>query len=346
VSHPRDRFDLVPSEAAERAFIDARERGRLHHAWLLCGPEGIGKATFAYRAARTLLGARHDSSRGPLGAAPTDTVSQLISAQAHPDLLVLERLVEGGKTKKSISVDQARDLPEFFSKSPSQSPYRVAIVDAADDLNVNAANALLKVLEEPPERGVLFLVTHVPGRLLATIRSRCRRLIFAALERNEIARLIIRQTELDAAEADRIADMARGSPGAALALAADRIADMARGSPGAALALASGTSLALDALAHRWVDEGMIDAAEALSVADGFRGAEGQARFEALMDRLAAAVRDRALASGAEGRGEPWAELWGRLTDLPERAAAVNLDRADLLAAALADLKRTRDRAA
>ncbi len=346
MSHPRDRFDLVPSEAAERAFIDARERGRLHHAWLLCGPEGIGKATFAYRAARTLLGARHDSSRGPLGAAPTDTVSQLISAQAHPDLLVLERLVEGGKTKKSISVDQARDLPEFFSKSPSQSPYRVAIVDAADDLNVNAANALLKVLEEPPERGVLFLVTHVPGRLLATIRSRCRRLIFAALERNEIARLIIRQTELDAAEADRIADMARGSPGAALALAADRIADMARGSPGAALALASGTSLALDALAHRWVDEGMIDAAEALSVADGFRGAEGQARFEALMDRLAAAVRDRALASGAVGRGEPWAELWGRLTDLPERAAAVNLDRADLLAAALADLKRTRDRAA
>lgn len=327
MSHPRDRFDLVPSEPAERAFIDARERGRLHHAWLLCGPEGIGKATFAYRAARSLLGARRDGTRGPLGAAPGDPVSQLISAQAHPDLLVLERLVEGGKTKKSISVDQARDLPEFFSKSPSQSPYRVAIVDAADDLNINAANALLKVLEEPPERGVLFLVTHAPGRLLATIRSRCRRLTFSAMDRGEIARLVARQTELDAAEADRIADMARGSPGAALALA-------------------SGTNLALDALAHRWVDDGIIDAAEALSVADGFRGAEGQARFEALMDRLAAAVRDRALASGAEGRGEPWAELWGRLTDLPERAAAVNLDRADLLAAALADLKRTRDRAA
>lgn len=325
MSHPRDRFDLVPNEAAERAFVDARERARLHHAWLLCGPEGIGKATFAYRAARTLLGARPDVSRGPLGAAPGDPVSQLICAQSHPDLLVLERLVEGGKTKKSISVDQARDLPEFFSKSPSQAPYRVAIIDAADDLNVNAANALLKVLEEPPERGVLFLVTHAPGRLLATIRSRCRRLTFPAMERGEIARLVERQTELDTAEADRIADMARGSPGAALALA-------------------SSTSLALDALARRWVDEGQIDAAEALSVADGFRGAEGQARFEALMDRLAAAVRDRALSAG--GRGEAWSELWGRLTDLPERAAAVNLDRADLLAAALADLKRTRDRAA
>lgn len=325
MTHPRDRFDLVPSEAAERAFVDARERARLHHAWLLCGPEGIGKATFAYRAARTLLGARPDASRGLLGAAHGDPVSQLISAQAHPDLLVLERLVEGGKTKKSISVDQARDLPEFFSKSPSQAPYRVAIIDAADDLNINAANALLKVLEEPPERGVLFLVTHAPGRLLATIRSRCRRLTFPAMDRAEIARLVERQTELDAAEADRIADMARGSPGAALALA-------------------SSTSLALDALARRWVDAGAIDAAEALSVADGFRGAEGQVRFEALMDRLAAAVRDRALV--AEGRGEVWSELWGRLTDLPERAAAVNLDRADLLAAALADLKRTRDQAA
>ncbi|MBX9708311.1 MAG: DNA polymerase III subunit delta' [Caulobacteraceae bacterium] len=325
MTHPRDRFDLVPSEAAERAFVDARERGRLHHAWLLCGPEGIGKATFAYRAARTLLGARPDASRGLLGAAHGDPVSQLISAQAHPDLLVLERLVEGGKTKKSISVDQARDLPEFFSKSPSQAPYRVAIIDAADDLNINAANALLKVLEEPPERGVLFLVTHAPGRLLATIRSRCRRLTFPAMERGEIARLVERQTDLDTAEADRIADMARGSPGAALALA-------------------SSTSLALDALARRWVDAGAIDAAEALSVADGFRGAEGQVRFEALMDRLVAAVRDRALV--AERSGEVWSELWGRLTDLPERAAAVNLDRADLLAAALADLKRTRDRAA
>jgi len=325
VSHPRDRFDLVPSEAAERAFVDARERGRLHHAWLLCGPEGIGKATFAYRAARTLLGARHDASRGALGASPGDTVSQLISAQAHPDLLVLERLVEGGKTKKSISVEQARDLPEFFSKSPSQAPYRVAIIDAADDLNLNAANALLKVLEEPPERGVLLLVAHAPGRLLATIRSRCRRLTFPAMQRAQIARVISSQTDLDAAEADRIADMARGSPGAALALA-------------------SSANLALDAMARRWVEDGAADAAEAMSVGDGFRGAEGQARFEAVIDRLSAAVRDRALAGGSGG--EAWAELWGRLVDMPERAAAVNLDRADLLAAALADLKRTRDRAA
>ena len=177
--HPRDRFDLIPDAAAEAAFLDAFDKGRLHHAWLLCGVEGSGKATFAYRAARRLLGAAPDPGRGLLGTRPDDPVAQLTVAQSHPDLLVLERAVEGGKTKKSISVDQARDLPEFFSKSPSQAKYRVAIIDAADDLNLNAANALLKVLEEPPERGVLFLVTHAPGRLLATIRSRCSRLALA-----------------------------------------------------------------------------------------------------------------------------------------------------------------------
>ena len=203
-AEPRDRFDLMASAEAENAFLEALDRGRLHHAWLLCGPEGLGKATFAYRAARRLLGARPDPTRGALGASPGDPVSQLVSAQSHPDLMVLERLSEGGKTKKSISVDQARDLPEFFSKSPSQAAYRVAIVDTADDLNSNAANALLKTLEEPPERGVLFLISHAPGRLLATIRSRCRRLTFAPWDDAAVAALVSRQTDLDGDEALRI----------------------------------------------------------------------------------------------------------------------------------------------
>jgi len=319
--HPRDRFDLIPSAAAETAFVDALDRGRLHHAWMVCGPEGLGKATFAYRAARRLLGATPDLSRGPLGARPQDPVSQLISAQSHPDLLVLERLVDGGKTKKSISVDQARDLPEFFSKSPSRAAYRVAIIDAADDLNLNAANALLKVLEEPPERGVLFLITHAPGRLLATIRSRCRRLTFQPWPEPEVAGLLARQTELDRDEAVRIAGMARGSPGAALSLATT-------------------ANLELDRLARRWVDEGPVDRAEQQSIADGFRGAEGQARFEALLDRLAAAVKARSLAQS--GQGAAWADLWTRLTEAPERAAAINLDKGDLLASALADLARVK----
>ncbi len=324
-AEPRDRFDLVPSHAAEMAFLDALDRGRLHHAWLLTGVEGGGKATFAYRAARRLLGARPDPSRGLLGASPGDPVSQLVTAQSHPDLLVLERAVDSaGKAKKSISVEQARDLPEFFSKSPSQAAYRVAIIDAVDDLNVNAANALLKTLEEPPERGVLFLVSHAPGRLLATIRSRCRRLAFPAWSEPALVDLLSRRTALDGEAAERAARMAAGSPGAALRLADDRVQE-------------------IDALARSWV-EGAGDRAERLAIADGFRGAEGQARFEGVMDRLVAAVRDRALASEA-GEGARWADLWSRLQDLPERAAGLNMDRADVLAGALADIDRTREAA-
>lgn len=320
--HPRDRFDLVPDVAAEEAFLDSLNRGRLHHAWLLCGVEGSGKATFAYRAARRLLGAAPDLSRGPLGAAPYDPVSQLVSAQSHPDLLVMERLVEGGKQKKTISVDQARDLPGFFAKSPSQAQYRVAIIDAADDLNINAANALLKILEEPPERGVLLLVTHAPGRLLATIRSRCRRLSFPIWTPDKLETLVRNRTGVDPDDA-RLA------------------ADMAGGSPGAALALASGAMQEVDALARHWVFGEAVDRAEQLAVADGFRGVEGQARFEALMDRLIAAVKARALEAPA-GQGARWAELWTRLADLPDRTAAINLDRADVLAGALADIARTK----
>ena len=319
--HARDRFDLVPDAAGEAAFLDAFDKGRLHHAWLLCGVEGAGKATFAYRAARRLLGAAPDPSRGLLGTRPDDPVARLVSAQSHPDLLVLERAVEGGKTKKSISVDQARDLPEFFSKSPSQARYRVAIIDAADDLNLNAANALLKVLEEPPERGVLFLVTHAPGRLLATIRSRCRRLAFPVWPLHALEELVRNQTGVSSAEAARIAGMAAGSPGQALALA-------------------SGATLEADQLAQAWVSAASVDRAEALAVADKFRGAGGQERFETLMERLAAAVKVRALDEGRSG--ERWADLWSRLVQLPDRTAAINLDRGDVLAGALADLQRVK----
>ena len=320
--HPRDRFDLVPDVAAEEAFLDALNRGRLHHAWMICGVEGSGKATFAYRAARRLLGAAPDPSRGPLGADPYDPVSRLISAQSHPDLLVMERLVEGGKTKKSISVEQARDLPEFFSKSPSQAQYRVAIIDAADDLNVNAANALLKILEEPPESGVLFLVTHAPGRLLATIRSRCRRLSLPIWSVDKLETLVRNRTGAEPEDA-RLA------------------AEMASGSPGAALNLASGSMQEVDALARNWVLSDSVDRAEQMAVADGFRGAEGQAKFEALMDRIIAAVKMRAL-EAPKGQGAHWADLWSRLSELPDRTAAINLDRADVLSGALADIARTK----
>ena len=320
--HPRDRYELIPDPKAEEAFIDALNRGRLHHAWLLCGVEGSGKATFAYRAARRLLGAAADPSKGPLGALAHDPVSRLVAAQAHPDLLVLERIAEGGKTKKAISVDQARQLPEFFSKSPSQAKHRVAIIDAADDLNINAANALLKILEEPPESGVLFLVTHAPGRLLPTIRSRCRRLSFPVWPEAKLAELVQSRSGVSWADAELAASMAGGSPGAALSLA-------------------SGPLFEMDQIARNWVESAGVDRAEQLAISDSFRGAEGAARFEALLDRLIAAVKRRATQAGGR-EGARWAELWVRLSELPERAAGLNMDKSDVLAGALADIARTK----
>src|SRR5258708_3171718 len=124
---PREVFDLTGHAAAEEAFESSRARGRLHHAWLLTGPEGVGKATFAYRAARRLLGAPQDLSHGILGASPDHPVSRQIIAHAHPDLFVLERVGEDGKMRKVIPADDARKISEFFSKSPASAAHRVGI---------------------------------------------------------------------------------------------------------------------------------------------------------------------------------------------------------------------------
>ena len=322
--HPREVFELEGQSAAEAAFEDARARGRLHHAWLLTGPEGVGKATFAYRAARRLLGAAADRSRGLLGSDPVHPVSRQVLARAHPDLMVLERIGEDGKPRKTIPVDDARKLSEFFSKSPAAAPYRVAIVDAADDLNVNAANALLKTLEEPPPKGVLLMVTHSPGRLLSTIRSRCRRLAFAPFE-------------LEAA-----ADFVRGrievSEEAAL-----RLARMAQGAPGKALALAAGEALALDDAARALVaDLPQLDEAMALSLADRFKGGEGQANFNLFFDRLAERVRAQVADHARQGFGrlDRWAQAWETLQRLPREVEALNLDRTDALFTALLELRQ------
>ena len=320
--HPRDAVRLEGHEAAERAFLAALERGRLHHAWLLVGPEGVGKATFAYRAARRLLGARPEPANGDLGADPDDPVFRQVAGRAHPDLMVLERDDPDAKARKSIPVEAARALPEFFAKSPGRAAYRVAIIDAADDLNPNAANAVLKTLEEPPPRGVLFLVSHRPGSLLPTIRSRCRRLAFAAPPAEAAARWL--------------AEAAEVSPEAARALL-----KMARGAPGRALRLAGAGALELDEAARALVAKlPTLDQSAALGMADGFRGPEGAQRFALAMDRIAAALHERAAAAAMEGRGalDRQAEAWSLVSEAPGEVEAVNLDRADAFFTALGRL--------
>lgn len=324
VPHPREVFELEGHAATEEAFEASRARGRLHHAWLLTGSEGLGKATFAYRVARRLLGAPRDPAHGVLGVDPGHPVSRQVAARAHPDLLVIERLGEDGKVRKVIPVDEARRLSEFFSKSPASAPHRVAIVDAADDLNLNAANALLKTLEEPPSKGVLLLVSHAPGRLLATIRSRCRRLAFSPLPLEETAGFV-------AARADVTEE------------AALRLASMAQGAPGRALALAAAEAIGLDDAARAILaDLPRLDEGLALSLADRFRGGEGQAQFNLLFERLAERVHRQTAERAGEG-GWPldrWAQAWETLQRLPREVEALNLDRADALFTALTELRQ------
>jgi DNA polymerase-3 subunit delta' len=323
--HPREVFAYEGGQAAETAFLEAQARGRLHHAWLLTGPEGVGKATFAYRAARRLLGARPDPRFGLLGSSPDDPVSRQIASRSHPDLMVLERDGDDGKPRKYIPVDDARRLPEFFAKAPASAPFRVAIIDAADDMNVNAANALLKTLEEPPTRGVLFLVSHAPGGLIATIRSRCRRLAFPAWDEARVTAFLQTRTGVDAESAARLARMSRGAPGRAVQMA-------------------EAGALDADALAREILARlPSVDEAALLAVADSFRGAEGQKRFEMLFDRLQEQVRAMATQAAEEGASagiDRWAQAWDSLIAIPREAEAVNLDRADAFFTAIGRLRQ------
>lgn len=324
-AHPRDVYGLDGAQAAEQALIDSLARGRMHHAWLLIGPQGVGKATFAYRAARRLLGAKPAPEFGLLGSAPDDPVSRLVAARAHPDLMVLERQVEDGKTKKYISVDEARGLPDFFSRSPASAPYRVAIIDAVDDMNTSAANAVLKTLEEPPPRGVVFLVSSAPGRLLPTIRSRCRRLSFAPWDEGRLTDYAMARTDLDFESAQRLAQMAKGAPGRMMEMAA-------------------GNALAMDQVARYLLQRlPVINDVEILGLTDGFRGAEGAQRFGLLMDRLADQIHDmsldRALSSPLSPALDQWAQAWDSLTALPPQVEGLNLDRTDALWTVLVQLR-------
>jgi DNA polymerase-3 subunit delta' len=318
--HPRDRFNLQGIEAQAAAFDDALRRERLHHAWLMIGPEGVGKASFAFRAARRLLGAKADTAFGPLGSAPDDPVSRLISSQSHPDLLVLERSGEG--SRKVIPVEQARRLPEFFSKAPALGRYRVAIIDAVDDLNANGANAVLKTLEEPSGCGVLFLISHAPGRLLPTIRSRCRTLAFRRWTDQAVQNIVEATSGLEASDAAVLADMARGSPGRAQALAQT-------------------DAIELDRMAQEIVKGGQaLTGNRLMAIAEGFRGGEGAARFSLLLDRIASAVQDRARAAEPSAAAQ-WAGLWERISTLPGRVDGLNLDRGDAFWSLVTEISAT-----
>ena len=211
-------------EQAIARFLAAWSSGAMHHAWLLAGPRGVGKASFARAAAERVLA----EAAGPLMATPglevpeDHPIGRLVAAESHPDFRLLERLEneKTGNLARNISVGQVRELGELFAMTPALSPWRAVVIDSVDDLEASAANALLKMLEEPPANSLFLLVSHVPGRLLATIRSRCRRLDFQPLSDAAMtAALECELPGLGAAERAQLVPMARGSVGRALAYA-------------------------------------------------------------------------------------------------------------------------------
>lgn len=296
--HPRETYALVGHVAQERALADALNGSRMHHAWLIAGPKGLGKATLAYRLARVALGARPIGPR-TLDVDPEHVVSRQIAAQAHPDLFVLKRgLNERGKPRREISVDEARELSRFFSLAPSEGGMRVAIIDAVDDLNRNAANAILKTLEEPPARSVLLLVCHAPGAALATIRSRCRALALRPLPDADIAGFV------GASPDDPVIALAKGRPGRAIALNAQGVGAMAAELTGATAAVQRGEAGALLAALY---DKAAGEPFERLALT---------------LELASEWVRERGLQSG----GEAWAEAWFALETLRQEAEGLDMD--------------------
>jgi DNA polymerase III subunit delta' len=329
VPSPRETPHLIGQEAAERAVLSALAGERLHHAWLITGPEGVGKATLAFRFARRLLA----GGAGTLEMEQSHPVFRRVAAGSHADLLTVEREWDDKKKKmkKQIAAETVREIPSFMHLTPAEGGWRVVIVDGAEDMSIASANALLKVLEEPPSRAVLMLVSAAPGRLLPTIRSRCRQLALSALGAADMERVLaLYLAEMAPGERAALAAMADGAPGRALALAeqgglkiANLVAEVLAGAPGFSMLRA-------------------YEMADALREEDAF-----ELFFTLLRAGIAAAVTahlrgaaDAVQARLLSARGvADWGAAWARLGEIQRETAQHNLERRQAVVAGLSLLQ-------
>ncbi|HEV2336428.1 MAG TPA: DNA polymerase III subunit delta', partial [Stellaceae bacterium] len=335
--------ELVGHEAAESTLRRLFQSGRLPHALMLSGPRGIGKATLAYRFARFILanGGGEGSSGGLFGGdgaedgrlaiAPDSGVFHRVASGGHADLLTVERAYDPRRRRlrSEIVVEDAREVGAFLRLTPAEGGWRIVIVDGADEMNRNAANALLKILEEPPRRALLLLVAHSPGRLLPTIRSRCRRFPLAPLAPAIVRQLLLRyHPDLPEPQAEALTALSGGSIGRALELAAAGGVELYE----AVLALVSREPGIDPAALHGFADRLVrSDAEEAYRAVEELvaqllaRVAEAAARPRT----GAAPTRDSAVLQrlGRRAPAARWAELRDEISRLFARTDALNLDK-------------------
>ena len=332
---PRANPRLLGHPAAEVTLLDAMRGGRMHHAWLITGPEGVGKATLAFRFARRLLAG--PPAADSLELDPAHPVFRRVAAASHADLLTIERAYDPKRKRlrTQIAVEDIRKVNGFMALTPAEGGWRVVVVDGAEDMNQASANALLKVLEEPPARAVLLLVCAAPGRLLPTIRSRCRRLRLSALDDASMATLLT----------EYLPEVAPDDRG--------RLVTLAEGSPGRAMLLMEEEGVAIAGLVDKVLaDLPNLPPMRAYEVADALgRSETGFSTFmDLLRTGLAAAVRD-----AARGRADPeqvrlvalrpldaWGEVWHGLTRLQDETERFALDKRSALVQGLGLLSGNR----
>jgi len=351
---PKENAYFVGHEPAEQIFLDAWTSGRLAHAWLINGPKGVGKATLAYRMARyVLLGMHSDDQAGLFGEtkltslqmAADHPVFKRVAALGHCDFRAFERPwadAKKNKRKTVIGVNEVREIGGFLRLTPAEGGWRVVLIDAADEMNRNAANAVLKVLEEPPKQALLFLVSHNPARLLPTIRSRCRSLNLGPMETKTVASLLLRyRPDLEKADVDPLSILADGSIGRALDLADAGGLDLFRQMIGVLSTLPK-------------LDIGMAHAlGETATKGDSFRTVADlliwwlarmvsvEARndwaytTEIIPGEHAIAEKLKAAASL-----DHWAEVWEKVARLFDRADALHLDKKRAVLSALLTIEQ------
>lgn len=329
--HPREQSVLFGHQEAEATFLEGWRAGKLHHAWLVGGPEGIGKATFAWAATRFLLTNPDPHAPGAAGidslyVPPDSRTFRQVASGAHPDVAVIRRgLRKDGKGfSAEIAVADVRRALDLFSATASG--WRVVIVDCADDLNIAGANALLKAIEEPPSRAIVFVISHAPARTLPTIRSRCRRLNLRPLADADVTRVVRSlgapwSEAEDAGLAEAVA-LGHGSVSETLAMLDDE-----------RRALIRQTRDLLDALPH-------FDIAGVLALAEKTAGRGQDEAFHTVLETVgdwsSGFVRSRA--SQGPRLLAPIVEVWEKNARMAREAESYNLDRRPLVLSMFGDL--------